>query len=282
MTETSSETADPLHAALETAEHLTVRGCLDRSKSERTRLASRLYERVHPAMAALGLLFLAIILAQRAATPGSSLGKFLAGVAWILWLGFAGEYALRLVIAPDRNAFFRQTWWQLLFLAVPVLSMVRGLLFLRLARPTRVVLAAFRGSRSARATLTGRLSWVAVLTAIVTFSSADLLYGAGAVEPYGAALVAASRATINGQPIPSEHVLAEVLGLALAVYAVGFFATLAGSIGAFLLEHRAEIRPSGIQRGAVAAQRGRSSLGEDSRSDTTVTRATLEDYQAGA
>ncbi|HEX7167902.1 MAG TPA: hypothetical protein VF230_13070 [Acidimicrobiales bacterium] len=240
VTETRNERTDPLHAALETAEDLSVRGCLDRPEAERARLASRLYERVHPAMAVLGLLFLAVVLAQRAATPGSSLGGFLAAVAWTLWFAFVGEYALRLVIAPDRSAFFRRTWWQLLFLAVPFLSMVRGLLFLRLARPTRVVLAAFRGSRSARATLTGRLGWVAVLTAIVAFSSADLLYGAGAVKPYGAALVAASRATINGQPLPSEHVLAEILGLVLAVYAVGFFATLAGSIGAFLLEHRAE------------------------------------------
>ena len=49
-----------------------------------------------------------------------------------------------------------RTWWQLLFLVVPVLTLLRALLILRVARPTRVALAALRGGRSARATLTGR------------------------------------------------------------------------------------------------------------------------------
>lgn len=230
--------ADPVDAAADVVEDLTIRGCLDRSAGEREALARRLYEWVHPFMAALGVLFLLVVLAQRAAAPGTALNATLIMAGWLLWAAFVAEYAMRLAIAPDRLAFLRSTWWQVLFLCVPFLSMVRALLFLRLARPTRVVFAAIRGTRSASATLQGRIAWLATLTAIVALSSADLLYGAGAIRPYGAALQSAALATINGQRIDSDHGLAQVLNVALAVYAVVVFATLAGMIGAFLLERR--------------------------------------------
>lgn len=235
------DVGDPVDAAMDAVENLTLRGCLERPWEQRELLARRLYERVHPVMAALGLLFLVIILAQRGAEAGTALAVALSIAAWILWVAFATEYLLRLVIAPDRMAFLRQTWWQLLFLGVPFLSMVRGLLFVRLGRPTRVVIAAIRGTRSARATLTGRVGWLGVLTVIVAFSAADLLHGSGAVRPYGTALHAAAMATINGHRIDSDHALAQVLDVVLAIYAVVFFASLAGMIGAYLLEQRAAI-----------------------------------------
>lgn len=250
-TPTTTTRNDPVDVAIDAVETLAVRGCLERPASERELLAHRLYERVHPAMAALGLLFLVLVLAQRAARAGTPLDRALVAATWVLWAIFAAEYVARLTIAADRRAFLRRTWWQLLFLGVPFLSMIRGLMFVRLARPTRVLLAAVRGTRSARATLTGRVGWLSTFTTIVIFSAADLLHGAGAVRPYGSALHAAALAAINGEPIKSEHALAQVLGVVLAIYAVVFFASLAGMIGAFLLEQRAEAAAR-VGRGALS------------------------------
>lgn len=230
--------ADPVDEAADAVVELTVRGCLGRSTTSRERLAQHLYDRLHPVMAALGLLFVALVLAQGPASEGTALQRALLAATWMLWFVFVAEYALRLVIAPSTTQFLRRTWWQLLFLVVPVLALLRALLILRVARPTRVALAALRGGRSARATLTGRAAWLAVLTAIVTFASADFLYQAARLRPYGTALHAAALATITGEPTGSDHGLAQVLDVVLAVYAVVFFAALAGSLGAFFLEQR--------------------------------------------
>lgn len=225
---------------ISSVEPLRLRGCMQGSMSRREGLAQLIYDRLHPAMAALGLLFLVVVLAQSAAEEGTTLHTALLVGTWALWAVFAGEYLLRLVIAPSTTAFLRRTWWQLLFLAVPFLTMVRALLVLRLARPTRVALAAVRGSRSARATLTGRTGWLAILTAIVVFAAADVLYQAEAVVPYGAALHAAALVAITGEPIGSDAGLAQVLDVVLALYAVVFFAALAGILGAYFLERRRE------------------------------------------
>jgi voltage-gated potassium channel len=218
-----------------------LRGCRSRPATERELLASHLYHRLHPAMAGLAVLFLAVVLAERAATNGSALQRTLAGVTWLLWATFVAEYLLRLVIAPATGAFLRRTWWQVAFLLVPVLSLARTLVLLRVGRPTRVALAAFRGSRSTKAKLGGRIGWIALVTAMIVFTVADVLYGTVGIHPYGRALHAAAQAAITGEPIPSERGLAQVLDIAMGVYAIVVFAALAGALGAFFVERPAEV-----------------------------------------
>ncbi|HEX6419809.1 MAG TPA: hypothetical protein VFZ77_15015 [Acidimicrobiales bacterium] len=243
MDDGSPAPRDPLAEAADTLGDLRVRGCMGRSAAERQGLAEVLYHRLHPATAALGLLFVVVLLAQSAAREGTALHRVLLALTWLLWATFAAEYVLRLVIAPSRWGFLRRTWWQLLFLAVPFLTMIRALLVLRVARPTRVAVAALRGGRSARASLTGRGAWIGVATAIVIFAAADTLYRSGAVVPYGEALHAAALAGITGEPTGSDDGLARVLDVVLSAYAVVVFAALAGITGAYFIEHRDEQRP---------------------------------------
>lgn len=233
---------DPLVEAVDAVGDLRLRGCLQRSSSERERLAAHLYDRLHPVMSALGLLFLVLVLAETAAREGMPLHTALLVASWLLWFVFAVEYVLRLVIAPSTARFLRRTWWQLAFLAVPFLTMLRALLVLRLGRPTRVMLAAIRGSTSARATLSGRAAWIGVVTTIVVFAAADLLHAAGDVRPYGRALHAVALSTTTGEPLPADTGLAQLLDVALAVYAVAFFAVLAGIVGAYFIERGGERR----------------------------------------
>lgn len=223
------------------AESLRIRGCRRRGDDEREQFATILYDLLHPAMAALGLLFVVVVLAQPAAKAGGGLRTALVVASIVLWAVFVVEFALRTVIAPSAAAFLRRNWWQVLFLVVPALSMLRVFLVLRIARPTRVVLAAVRGTRSASNRLTARGAWLALVTAIVVFSSANLLYEAGDVTPYGQALHAAAMAGIAGQEIAQDSGLAQVLNVVLAVYAIAVFGALAGMATAYFLEHRDEV-----------------------------------------
>jgi voltage-gated potassium channel len=218
-----------------------------RPGSERERLAEEIFERLHPVMSALGLLFVVLVLAQSAAAGGTTLERLLVIATWLLWAVFVTEYVLRAVIAPSTARFLRHTWWQLLFLLLPFLTMVRALLVLRLARPTRVALAAVRGSRSAAATLRSRAGWIVVVTAIVIFAAADALYQTGAIEPYGAALHAAALAAVSGEPTGAELVVGQLIEIVLLVYAAVVFAALAGMLGAYFLERRQESRYSDVR-----------------------------------
>lgn len=237
----------PPHPSVIGAVDASLRGCLRRSASEREQLAADLYARLHPAMGVLGVLFLILVLAQRSAREGSALHVALLVATWSLWLVFVAEYVLRAVIASDTSAFIKRTWWQLALLLMPVLMLFRALLILRVARPTRVALAALRGGRSARATLTGRAAWLAVVTAIVVFAAADTLHAVAEVEPYSAAVHAAALATITGEPTGSTRGIAQLLDVVLALYAVVFFAALAGIVGAFFVSkgHGEAVEASG-------------------------------------
>ncbi|HEX2849863.1 MAG TPA: hypothetical protein VHN98_04885 [Acidimicrobiales bacterium] len=232
--------AQALHDAARVAADLPIRGCLARQPTERELLAQHLYERLHPAMAALGAIFLVVVLGQVAARPGTALQQTLVATTWLVWLAFAVEYGLRAVIAPSTARFLRRTWWQLVFLAFPFLSMLRVLLFLRLARPTRVVLAAFRSSRSAARTLTSRLTWLGALTVIVMFTTADLVYEFGDIHPYGRALHAAAKATIAAEAMPGDRGIVQVLDVVVGIFSIAVFGALAGTFGAYFLEHRGE------------------------------------------
>lgn len=221
---------------------IPLRGCRARPATEREVLAQRLYERLHPVMAGLGVLFVVLVLAQVAATEGSALQRSLLAATWVLWAVFVAEYALRLVIAPSTVLFLRRTWWQLLFLAVPFMSFLRLVLFFRMARATRVVVAAIRGTRSAARKLTNRLAWLGLVTGIVIFSTADLVYEYGDVRPYGVALHAAAKAAIAAEAMPGNRGIVQLLDVLVGAYSIAVFAAVAGSVGAFFLERPNEHR----------------------------------------
>ena len=231
------------HALDEAARALVdipLRRCLKRRPTERELLAERLYQRLHPVMALLGVLFVAVVLGQVAAAAGTGLQQVLLAATWALWAVFVVEYALRLVIAPSTRAFLRRTWWQVLFLVLPFLSFIRLVLFFRAARATRVVLAAIRGTRSAARTLTSRLTWLALVTVIVIFSTADLVYEYGDVRPYGVALHGAAKAAIGAESMPGDRGIVQVLDILVGAYSIAVFAAVAGAVGAFFLERRSE------------------------------------------
>lgn len=224
--------------------------------SARLARAERLSRRLDTPMGVLGVVFLLVVLGQVLATDAATVSVF-SVAGWVLWSVFVGEFVLRAVVARNRGRFWARNWWQLVFLVVPFLRFARVLSLLRLARVGSVVSAAVRGSRSAGRLLSGRIGWLLAVTAVVVLASSQLLYVLGAYDSYGEALHDAALATITGEPLAAPGVPARVLEVALAVYSVAVFATLAGALGAFFLS------PAGA--GAPAAGRspeGRSSSEE--------------------
>lgn len=206
--------------------------------------AEALAARLDKPMSALGLVFLLVVLAQvLAEDPGFVLA--LTVVGWVLWAVFVAEFALRAWIAKDQRRFWSRNWWQLLFLAVPFLRFARALTLLRLTRAARagsVLSAAIRGSRSGGRLLSGRVTWLALVTGVVVLAASQLLYVAGSYDEYAVALHEAAMSTVTGTGLSAEGVFPRILEVTLAVYSVVVFATLAGALGAYFLEHREDQR----------------------------------------
>ena len=195
-------------------------------------------------MTGLGLLFLLVVLGQVLARD-PRLITLLTFAGWALWAVFVAEFALRAWVARAcARTFWRRNWWQLVFLAVPFLRFARALAFLRVSRLARVarvarvggvLSAAVRGSRSAGRLLSGRIAWLAVVTAIVVLASSQLLIVLGSYSSYADALHDAALSTITGEPLAADDPFAQVLEVVLAVYSVAVFATLAAALGAYWL-----------------------------------------------
>lgn len=203
-----------------------------------------LSRRLDKPMGALGVVFLLVVLGQTIAESPGVVRAFTV-VGWLLWAVFVAEFVVRAVVADDKRRFWKRNWWQVLFLLVPFLRFVRALAFLRVTRVGRalrvtrvggVLSAAVRGSRSAGRLLSGRLAWLAVVTAVVVLSASQALYLLDVYDDYAPALHAAAMATITGEPMTAEHGLARVLEVVLALYSVGIFATLAAALGAYWLD----------------------------------------------
>jgi voltage-gated potassium channel len=218
------------------------------STSERLRGAEVLAKRLDKPMGLLGIVFLFVVLGQVVVSePRWSLVFTVLG--WVFWAVFVAEFLLRAYIAGFQREFWKQNWWQVIFLLVPFLRFVRALQALRLARIVRVtrfggiLSAGVRGSRSASRLLSSRIGWLAALTAVVILAASQLLYTFGSPSSYADALYTAALATVNGGGIDADDAFSRILHVVLSVYSVAVFATLAGSLGAFFLRGQAPLAP---------------------------------------
>ncbi|WP_440097749.1 hypothetical protein [Streptosporangium sp. H16] len=217
----------------------------EETADDRQTWAERLIDRLDGLMSVLGLLFLLVVLGQNLARH-PVLADVLFAAGWLLWATFAAEYALRLYVAPARLRFLRRTWWQLIFLLVPFLRFLRLLRLFRLARAGGVLGSAVRGGHSAGRLLSGRMTWLAALSAIVALASSQVLHEFAEYDDYALALHDAVMGTVTGEPLTVRTTaLAAVVEVFLAVYSVVVFASVAAAMGAYFLSRH----PSGPQDG---------------------------------
>ena len=228
---------------------------LRKQPAEREAWAAQLQDRFAPIASALGLLFVLVVIGENLAGDGSSLRGVFLVAGWAIWGVFVAEFILRAVVAPSTGGFLRKNWWQLIFLLLPFLRFLAALRFARVARAGRIVGSAVRGTRSAGQVLRDRITWIAMVHAIVVLAASQLLFEFGdAGTTYGQVLHAVALASVSGEPLGLQSSLAQVLEVVLALYAVVVFAASAGILGAYFLERTAADR-SAVEADAAGKER---------------------------
>jgi voltage-gated potassium channel len=213
------------------------------------RWLARQTERLDPVMAFLGVIF-TLIVAFQLADPQLS-ERWARGfdvAAWVLWGVFVVDFLVKVVAAPSAPRFLRRHWLTVVMLLVPTLRLLRFAALLRIGRAlpaARVVSTSYRATGVARTLVRSRTSFLAAVTVLATLAVAQLAWlaerGRGTFATFGDALLWAASAVVGTQadPVP-ESALGRLLMIAAFALGLVLVATLAGTVGAFLLEDRRE------------------------------------------
>ncbi|MDQ3759401.1 MAG: hypothetical protein M3331_05625 [Actinomycetota bacterium] len=227
----------------------------ERTPTEFDDWAARATERLDPFMAWLGLVFALLVGFDIAAEPGPATSSAIEVVGWMIWGIFATEFGVKLWLAPKRVDYLRTHWWQPILLLLPFL---RVFSFLRLARvgralPTsRVLSSSYRAAGTARYVFRSRLAYLGGLAIVAALAVAELAYlferdhPDGVFPSFGDAAIWSTSAVLALQADPVPTTVAGRLTM-LAAFAVGLvlIASLAGTIGSFLIEGRGRDRREG-------------------------------------
>lgn len=219
-------------------------------------------------MAWLGVVFALLVGYALTVETSARTARILETLGWAIWTIFLLEFVAKLSLAPDRLRFVRAHWLQALMLVLPTLRLASFLRLLRLGRAlpaTRIMSASYRTAGTARLLLRSRLGYVAALTVVVGIALAELVYlferdeRASELDSFGDAILWSFSVVIalQGDPVPAS-------GLGRAAMLLGFtfglviVASLAGTVGAFLVEERRErsAKERVSERSAAAADDG--------------------------
>lgn len=217
-------------------------------RMQRGEVAEQLFRRLHPLMSWLAALFVLVVVGDTIVRDESPFATLFTVAGWAIWAIFVIEFSIRLYLAPSRPSFLRSNWWQVAFLLLPFLALLRALMALRIARASRILSAAVRGTRSAASELRSRLLTVGAVTVMVILLAANVLFEFAGIQPYGRALHDAALATITGEPVSGDRSVAQIMDVVLALYSVVIFAAVAGALGAFFLENRRAAGGTGPER----------------------------------
>ena len=215
-------------------------------------------ERLDPFMAFLGIVF-ALLALFELADPGlsRSWSRVLAVTTWVIWGVFVVDFLAKIVAAPSAPRFLRRHWLAVLMLLVPTLRVLRFGALLRLGRAlpaARVVSTSYRAAGVARQLFRSRTGYLAATAAVATLAVAELAWlaerGKGTFGSFGDALLWAASTVVamQGDPVPETAAGRIVMIVGFGVGLV-LIATLAGTVGAYLLEDRRERATTSPPRG---------------------------------
>ena len=174
----------------------------------------------------------------------------------IIWVVFILDFAVKLVLAPDKVAYVKRNWLTAIALLIPALRLFRvfrAFRLLRLAkagrglRLVRVVSSLNRGMKALGASLSRRgFGYVIALTVLVTIAGAAGMYAfeneaPGGPTNYGESLwwTAMIMTTMGSQYWP-QTAEGRVLCVFLALYAFGVFGYVTAALATFFVGRDAE------------------------------------------
>jgi voltage-gated potassium channel len=155
--------------------------------------------------------------------------------SWTVWLAFAVDFAVRLVLADDRWPYARRHWYDVALMALPMLRPLRLLRLLALARIL---------NRSAAHSLVGRVGtyvfgasvMAAFLGALAMFDAEQDAEGAN-IQTYGDALwwAAATITTVGyGDKYPTTPT-GRLIGVVLMIVGIATVGAVTASIAAWMV-----------------------------------------------
>ena len=202
-------------------------------------------------MALLGLAWLLIVVAELLWGENA----FLSLASTAVWVIFIAEFALRLLLAPDRSSFLKRNWLTVIALIVPALRFFRALAVLRAARAlrglrlVRIVGTANRSMNALRTTMRRRrFGYVLGLTILVAVLGAAGMLSfepaeevTGGFTSYGHALWwTAMLVTSIGSDFWPATTEGRVLALLLSIYGLAVFGYITASFASFFVGRDAE------------------------------------------
>ncbi len=221
-----------------------------RSENEYEVWLEQVTERADPFMAWLGVVFALLVGFELAVEVSADTARALEWMGWGIWAVFVLEFLAKLWLAPRRLRFLRRHWLQAAALVVPTLRVFRFLRLLRLGRAlpaARVVSSSYRSVGTARRLFRSRLGYLAATAVVVSIAVAELafLFERGrrdpAFESFSDALLwsFATVLALQADPVPMS-LGGRIAMLAGFLFGVVVVASLAGTVGAFLVEERRE------------------------------------------
>lgn len=215
------------------------------ASDERMELLRHIAALADPILAALGVVFLGLALADLLGpelAPADA--RLVDGAVNAIWALFAVDFLLRVAIAPDRRVYLRQNWLIALSLVMPFLRVVQGLralVALRSIHLVRGLSGANRGLRTLLKVTRGRqLAYLLAISILLTFFGAAgvLWFERGTAESplrsfaealwWSATLIT----TINSSDDPVT-LGGRLIAIGMRLYAISVFAYLAGSFASF-------------------------------------------------
>lgn len=216
------------------------------SAAERWKVLEELDDWLRLPMALLGLAWLLIVVAELLWGENALLSL----ASTIVWIIFIAEFALRLILAPDRWPFLKRNWLTVIALIVPAFRFFRAIAVLRAARAlrglrlVRIVGTANRSMKALRTTMhRRRFGYVLGLTVlVVVLGAAGMLSFERAEEvpggftSYGHALWwTAMLITSIGSDFWPATTEGRVLALLLSIYGLAVFGYITASFASFFV-----------------------------------------------
>ncbi len=221
-------------------------------KRERYELLQRLEGWLETPMLILAFVWLVLLIVEL--VRGESPLFYYLGTA--IWVVFIIDFAVKLVLAPDKTDYLKGNWLTAIALLLPALRVFRIFRVFRLLRVARagrglrlvrVVSSLNRGMKALGASLSRRgFGYVIALTVLVTFAGAAGMYAfeneaPGGLDSYGESLwwTAMIMATMGSEYWP-QTAEGRVLCGFLALYAFGIYGYVTAAIATFFVGGDAE------------------------------------------
>jgi len=221
-------------------------------KRERYELLQRLEGWLETPMLVLAFVWLALLVVEL--IQGES--RLFNILGTIIWVIFIIDFAVKLILAPDKVIYLKRNWLTAISLLIPALRIFRifrAFRLLRLAstgrglRLVRVVSSLNRGMKALGASLSRRgFGYVIALTVLVTFAGAAGMYAfenavPGGPHSFGESLwwTAMIMTTMGSQYWP-QTAEGRVLCVFLALYAFGVFGYVTAALATFFVGRDAD------------------------------------------